>query len=82
MLTEHPRYGQQLWVLVKLRARKNDDCAVCRVGFGTHAYRPLTNSGNRMIRICGRHNANNLPHATIRIESGISSNSASSSDKL
>jgi len=52
MLTDHPKYGRQLWVSVKLRVHKNDKCAICDQELGKEAYRPMTNLGNRYARIC------------------------------
>lgn len=55
LFTEHPEYGPQVWSLVKLRTRKGDRCAICGLRVGEQAYRPVTNRGNRMMRICIRH---------------------------
>lgn len=49
---KHPRYGQQLWVLIKLRSHKKSRCVICDAILGISAYRPLTNLGNRYCRIC------------------------------
>lgn len=56
MRTTHFRYGEQLWTLVSLtKKHKNDNCAVCELSVGDLAFRPMTNLGNRMVRICRRH---------------------------
>jgi len=50
---EHPHWGRQMWTRCYLR--KPHACAVCGrhllVGL-TPVYRPITNKGNRMERIC------------------------------
>ncbi len=48
---EHSRWGRQLWVHTKVRKRHK--CAVTGVWIypGEPAYRPLSNAGNRMVRI-------------------------------
>lgn len=55
LVTSHPHYERQLWGLVKLRGKQGCPCAMCAHDVGTHAYRPITNKGNRMDRICTRH---------------------------
>jgi len=48
-------YGAQLWALTNQVTRKNHKCGICgkRIHRGKDkAYRPLTNLGNRMDRIC------------------------------
>lgn len=56
MFTDHPDYGQQMWTLAKLTKKHiHDKCAICGLDVGTHAYRPITNLGNRMLRICQLH---------------------------
>ena len=51
--TSHPKYGEQVWTLVKLtKKHKGDACAICEETIGDIAYRPLTNLGNRYRRIC------------------------------
>lgn len=53
ILVRHPRYGQQIWSLARLTKRRlGDACAACNRPVGPKAYRPLTNLGNRMMRIC------------------------------
>ena len=53
----HPRYGQQLWGLGKYVGRKKSDpknCVVCekQLTKNEEVWRPITNAGNRMDRIC------------------------------
>lgn len=56
MRTRHPRWGEQVWALAKLRSHKSDDCAICSLSVGSdEAFRPIGNAGNRMERICVRH---------------------------
>lgn len=48
-------YGFQVWALGSTNVRKDHICVLCvrRVKAGTEKmYRPLTNRGNRMDRIC------------------------------
>ncbi len=54
MLTRS-RFGRQLWALAKLRQHKTSKCAMCDGPLGAEAYRPMTNLGNRMERICPAH---------------------------
>ncbi len=51
-LLTHPRYGRQVWV--RSQVRKSCRCAVTGSAIrpGQTAYRPITNSSNRMERIC------------------------------
>lgn len=54
--TTHFRWGEQLWVLAKMRTHKRDACMICGAPVGDLAFRPITNKGNRMERICtGKH---------------------------
>ena len=56
MLVRHWKFGRQLWAKSKMTRRHNKDkCAICGRIVGKQAYRPLTNSGNRMERICLQH---------------------------
>lgn len=51
----HPRWGQQLWALGQRKVLKKHSCVLCgrAVEKGSDAmYRPMTNRGNRMERIC------------------------------
>lgn len=45
-------YGLQLWTRCKLR--KSKKCGSCgqQIGVRDQAYRPITNAGNRMDRLC------------------------------
>jgi len=56
LFVRHPRYGKQLWTLsIRPVTRKYWDrlCTMCGQRLGYHrAYRPITNLGNRMHRIC------------------------------
>jgi len=47
-----PLYGKQFWTKCKLR--KDPWCAMCETKLkkGDIAFRPQTNGGNRMVRIC------------------------------
>lgn len=50
VITSHPEYGDQLWSIV--RVRKNKDCLFMGYNLkGKEAYMPVTNLGNRMVRI-------------------------------
>lgn len=54
-LLRHPRWGQQIWELSKLTKKKlKQSCSQCRENLTLYSYRPLTNGGNRMERICER----------------------------
>lgn len=46
------RDGEQLWSIAKLR--KSTNCAICDMPMlrGSMGYRPITNAGNRMCRLC------------------------------
>ncbi len=49
------RYGEQIWSLVNLTKKKiGMDCAICSGTLKKTGYRPITNLGNRMDRICPR----------------------------
>jgi len=51
-------YGDQVWFLCTLRGHRRSarphQCAVCKqvLAKGSRAWRPITNAGNRMERIC------------------------------
>jgi hypothetical protein len=51
-LITHFRFGQKLWALCKTRSRKTNECVLCGNTVGSLSYRPITNGGNRMDRIC------------------------------
>jgi len=54
--TYHSDFGNQLWSLAKLtKKHKGDPCALCGRSVGDVAFRPITNLGNRSVRICQRH---------------------------
>jgi hypothetical protein len=56
LLIRHPAYGMQIWSLCRMtKKHKDDKCVICGLNVGEQAYRPLTNKGNRMLRICTRH---------------------------
>lgn len=48
------QFGTQIFTRIKLRKLKISLCARCAKQLSTHAYRPITNSDNRMHRICVR----------------------------
>ena len=62
MLTYHPRYGQQLWALARTtKVHMNDECVICELPVQRVSFRPMTNKGNRMERICRRHLTQRAP---------------------
>lgn len=64
-------YGQQVWTLSEQKVRKNHWCAVCdgAIKKGKHrAFRPLTNHGNRMDRICRKCGEPKLPASKKKIK--------------
>lgn len=51
--TSHAQYGVQVWCLSSMTKRHRfDACAVCGKVVGLHAFRSVSNRGNRMMRIC------------------------------
>jgi len=62
MLIDHPRWGKQLWMLANLTKKyQARTCILCGEALGKKAYRPLTNLGNRMERICLNHKPESTP---------------------
>lgn len=53
IVTDHNEFGRQVWE--KRKARKPHKCVICGGDVGGEGYRPVTNLGNRMDRICAKH---------------------------
>ncbi len=47
----HPLWGRQMWVLAKMRKDHNCQITGEKIKNGAEVYRPMTNSGNRYLRI-------------------------------
>ncbi len=53
VVLESENYGVQIWSLSNLtKKHKGSSCHICGKIVGDKAYRPATNLGNRMERIC------------------------------
>jgi len=53
VVLESDKFKVQMWGLSRLTKRhRGDSCAICEENVGDKAYRPATNLGNRMERIC------------------------------
>ena len=56
LVTTHSTYGTQLWSQANLTKKYQDKfCVICEKRLGKIAYSPITNKGNRMVRICNEH---------------------------
>lgn len=53
LFTRHAVFARQVWMLGRMTKRKRGTpCAQCGGAIGAKAYIPITNLGNRMVRIC------------------------------
>lgn len=56
LVTDHAEYGRQVWGLANITYKHaHDACELCGGMVGNKGYRPITNKGNRMKRICRNH---------------------------